>query len=233
MKHRHRGHFLLSFLHPSTLRTEICNKLCFEPFLKDLKDHAPYSTIFLSKVSKKDAPTYYDVIKQPMDLGIMTRKLHLYDMKSFYADLDLIWTNCLHFNRNSPFFVDCAVKMMAKTESLKEFYFDEGAARWPQFTEFYTPRVTAGRSKSIQHCVVHDIVARRASRAFVARVLRNVGFECGTRDTLEVLCDVFTFHVIDTVVGLVDLAQKAHAPPSQTRLPEHTNPHAAHDKGEI
>lgn len=87
--------------------------------LSELKAHTEYSTPFLTKVSKRDAPDYYSgrysqgrranqggadrssVIKQPMDLGTMTKKLKQLQYKSkaeFVTDLNLIWDNCLRYN---------------------------------------------------------------------------------------------------------------------------------------
>lgn len=47
------------------------------------------------------ADTCAVVIKQPMDLGSMTKKLKSYSYKSkqeFVDDLNLIWDNCLKYN---------------------------------------------------------------------------------------------------------------------------------------
>jgi transcriptional activator SPT7 len=66
--------------------------------LKTVKDHvAP----FLQKVKKNEAPDYYQVIKRPMDLGTMTKKMKLFQYQSkkeFQDDLNLIWDNCLYYN---------------------------------------------------------------------------------------------------------------------------------------
>ncbi|KAJ3058202.1 Transcriptional activator spt7, partial [Podochytrium sp. JEL0797] len=72
-----------------------------ERTLNDLKGYTEHSEPFLVKVSKRDVPDYYDVIKNPMDLGTMTKKLQNLDYNSkdeFAADLSLIWTNCISFN---------------------------------------------------------------------------------------------------------------------------------------
>ncbi|KAJ3211365.1 Transcriptional activator spt7 [Entophlyctis luteolus] len=56
-----------------------------------------HSEPFLQRVSKKDST----VIKNPMDLGTMTKKLQNLEYMSkddFAADLSLIWSNCLTFN---------------------------------------------------------------------------------------------------------------------------------------
>ncbi|KAI1097453.1 hypothetical protein F4804DRAFT_339180 [Jackrogersella minutella] len=74
-----------------------------EKVLTELKAHTEYSTPFLQRVNKKDAPDYYNFIKQPMDLGSMTKKLKSLTYKSksdFVADLNLIWDNCLRYNQD-------------------------------------------------------------------------------------------------------------------------------------
>ncbi|CAI4217529.1 unnamed protein product [Parascedosporium putredinis] len=57
----------------------------------------------LEKVNKRDAPDYYNFIKQPMDMGSMTKKLKSLTYKSktdFVTDLNLIWDNCLKYNQD-------------------------------------------------------------------------------------------------------------------------------------
>ncbi|KAK3179973.1 Transcriptional activator spt7 [Lecanicillium sp. MT-2017a] len=74
-----------------------------EKVLTELKAHTEYSTPFLTRVNKRDAPDYYTFIKNPMDLGTMTKKLKSLTYKSkadFVADLNLIWDNCLKYNQD-------------------------------------------------------------------------------------------------------------------------------------
>ncbi|OAQ71736.1 transcriptional activator spt7 [Purpureocillium lilacinum] len=74
-----------------------------EKVLTELKAHTEYSTPFLTRVNKRDAPDYYNFIKNPMDLGTMTKKLKSLTYKSkvdFVADLNLIWDNCLKYNQD-------------------------------------------------------------------------------------------------------------------------------------
>ncbi|CAG9941322.1 unnamed protein product [Clonostachys rosea f. rosea IK726] len=78
-----------------------------EKVLTELKAHTEYSTPFLTKVSKREAPNYSDFVKNPMDMGTMTKKLKSLTYKSkaeFVTDLNLIWDNCLKYNQdmNSP-----------------------------------------------------------------------------------------------------------------------------------
>ena len=56
---------------------------------------------FLQRVNKREAPDYYNIIKQPMDIGSMMKKLKQLAYKSkkeFVDDLMLIWSNCLKYN---------------------------------------------------------------------------------------------------------------------------------------
>ncbi|RFU30850.1 hypothetical protein B7463_g5499, partial [Scytalidium lignicola] len=75
---------------------EACEKV-----LSELKAMTEYSAPFLTRVNKREAPDYYNIIKHPMDLGTMTKKLKTLVYKSkaeFVSDLDLIWSNCLKYN---------------------------------------------------------------------------------------------------------------------------------------
>lgn len=72
-----------------------------EKVLSELKAMTEYSAPFLTRVNKREAPDYYNIIKVPMDLGTMTKKLKTLVYKSkveFTADLELIWANCLKYN---------------------------------------------------------------------------------------------------------------------------------------
>ncbi|KAI7882180.1 hypothetical protein K492DRAFT_206338 [Lichtheimia hyalospora FSU 10163] len=77
---------------------EACEKV-----LTDLKNFTDHSTPFLNKVTKREAPDYFEVIKHPMDLGTVTKKLKGLQYKSkkeFADDLYLIYENCLIYNTN-------------------------------------------------------------------------------------------------------------------------------------
>lgn len=72
-----------------------------EKVLNELKAQTEHSSPFLQPVKKKDAPDYHIIIKTPIDLGSMTKKLKQLVYKSkqdFVDDLHLIWTNCLKYN---------------------------------------------------------------------------------------------------------------------------------------
>ncbi|KAL9029848.1 MAG: hypothetical protein Q9196_001960 [Gyalolechia fulgens] len=93
-----------------------------EKVLNELKAMTEHSTAFLSRVNKREAPDYYNVIKSPMDLGSMTKKLKNIQYKSkqeFVTDLNLIWSNCLNYNANPDHFLRRhALFMRKETEKL-------------------------------------------------------------------------------------------------------------------
>ncbi|KAJ2672814.1 Transcriptional activator spt7, partial [Coemansia sp. RSA 1285] len=68
-----------------------------EHVLNELKSIGEAAVPFLSQVKRKDAPDYYKVIKQPMDLGAMAKNLRneAYNNKKQFMDhLQLIHSNC-------------------------------------------------------------------------------------------------------------------------------------------
>ncbi|KAF2737965.1 transcriptional activator spt7 [Polyplosphaeria fusca] len=77
---------------------------------------------FLQRVNKRDAPDYYTVIKHPMDIGTMMKKLKQLQYKSkkdFVDDLMLIWSNCLKYNADPAHFLrKKALYMKKETEKL-------------------------------------------------------------------------------------------------------------------
>lgn len=74
-----------------------------EKVLMELKAMTEYAQPFLQRVSKREAPDYFNVIKHPMDIGSMIKKLKQLSYKSkkeFVDDLNLIWSNCLKYNQD-------------------------------------------------------------------------------------------------------------------------------------
>ncbi|KAI9315156.1 hypothetical protein BX666DRAFT_1959745 [Dichotomocladium elegans] len=97
---------------------EACEKV-----LVDLKNFTEHSAPFLNKVTKREAPDYFDVIKNPMDLGTVTKKLKALQYKSkkeFADDLYLIYENCLAYNTNpqASEYRKHAIAMRRKTDRL-------------------------------------------------------------------------------------------------------------------
>ncbi|GBB87351.1 hypothetical protein RclHR1_01380013 [Rhizophagus clarus] len=95
-----------------------------ESVLNALKAYSEYSSPFLKKVSAKEAPDYYKIIKRPMDLNQVTKnfKNGQYNSKKEFADdLYLIYSNCLTYNTDPDnYFRKCAIAMRAKTDELLE-----------------------------------------------------------------------------------------------------------------
>lgn len=110
-----------------------------EKVLSELKAMTEHSTAFLTRVNKRDAPDYHTsksaceisirklltnlaVIKHPMDLGTMTKKLKSISYKSkqeFVNDLNLIWSNCLKYNAEpSHYLRKHALAMRKETDKL-------------------------------------------------------------------------------------------------------------------
>jgi len=74
-----------------------------EKVLMELKAQTDYAQPFLQRVSKREAPDYFNVIKHPMDIGSMLKKLKQLayrSKKDFVDDLSLIWANCLKYNQD-------------------------------------------------------------------------------------------------------------------------------------
>ncbi|ORY84451.1 hypothetical protein BCR37DRAFT_386601 [Protomyces lactucae-debilis] len=72
-----------------------------ERVVLELRGYTEHSTAFLNKVTKRDVPDYYNIIKQPMDLGTLMKNLKNLQYKSkkeFQDDVFLIWQNCLTYN---------------------------------------------------------------------------------------------------------------------------------------
>lgn len=96
---------------------EACEKV-----LLDLRGNTEHSTPFLNKVSKREAPNYGLIIKTPMDLNTVMKKLKTlsYNSKSeFVDDLMLIWNNCLTYNADPKHFLRAhAIAMQKLTQKL-------------------------------------------------------------------------------------------------------------------
>ncbi|KAG7722708.1 hypothetical protein KL949_000240 [Ogataea haglerorum] len=96
---------------------EACEKVVLE-----LRGYTEHSIAFLNRVSKREAPNYYQIIKKPMDLNTVMKKLKNFQYNSkteFVDDLMLIWKNCLKYNSDPNHFLRAdAIAMQKKTLSL-------------------------------------------------------------------------------------------------------------------
>ncbi|SCU93056.1 LAME_0F02498g1_1 [Lachancea meyersii CBS 8951] len=96
---------------------DACEKVVLE-----LRNFTEHSTAFLNKVSKREAPNYYQIIKKPMDLNTVLKKLKTYQYTSkqaFVDDVMLIWKNCLKYNSDPKHFLRThAIAMQKKSLAL-------------------------------------------------------------------------------------------------------------------
>ncbi|KAJ1675740.1 Transcriptional activator spt7 [Spiromyces aspiralis] len=72
-----------------------------ENVINELKGMGEIAYPFLNPVKKREAPDYTKIIKHPMDLGTMTKKLkslHYNSKSEFWHDLKLIHDNCYTYN---------------------------------------------------------------------------------------------------------------------------------------
>ncbi|KAJ2617906.1 Transcriptional activator spt7 [Coemansia sp. RSA 1365] len=95
-----------------------------EHVLQELRSMGDVAAPFLSQVKRKDAPDYYKVIRQPMDLGTMVRNLRneTYNSKRQFADhLQLVRDNCYTYNTEpGNYYRRSADALMAKANQLME-----------------------------------------------------------------------------------------------------------------
>eukprot|EP00898_Chlorokybus_atmophyticus_P001068 jgi/Chlat1/1962/Chrsp158S02272 len=103
----------------SDLQAELLDAL--DPVLAELKDMGAASAPFLKPVKKSEAWDYYTVIKQPMDLGTMTKKLKAckyFGKDEFQHDIDLIVNNCREYNEKGSLYVRYANALGNKAKQL-------------------------------------------------------------------------------------------------------------------
>ncbi|KAI9268278.1 hypothetical protein BDA99DRAFT_603761 [Phascolomyces articulosus] len=111
---------------------EACEKV-----LTDLKNFTEHSGPFLNKVSKREAPDYFEVIKRPMDLGTVTKKMKALQYKSkkeFSDDLYLIYENCLLYNTNPVSRINNVTSEYRKHANAMKRKTDRLMARVPDIT---------------------------------------------------------------------------------------------------
>ncbi|SCV68560.1 BQ2448_681 [Microbotryum intermedium] len=99
-----------------------------ERIVNEIKNTTEHSAAFLQKVRKTDVPDYYDIIKHPMDLATLAKRVkqQMYRTKKAFADdLDLIWSNCLLYNSHPGHPLRRSAEILrAKSNQLLEFISD-------------------------------------------------------------------------------------------------------------
>ncbi|KAJ4462651.1 putative transcriptional activator SPT7 [Paratrimastix pyriformis] len=96
--------------------------------LRELTKCKPYSEIFLQPVSRKDAPDYYDVITNPIDISTIRKRLksgHYTTGAQFFDEFRLMYRNCREYNtdviRCAEIITFCAEMERRTAEIAKSF----------------------------------------------------------------------------------------------------------------
>lgn len=179
--------FAIQFICDTPEKEEIVfRQLALPKYLDEILEKLkadPHALIFLNKVSKKDAPNYYDVIKHPMDLGTVAKKIPLYrGLADFKADLDLIWDNCLEYN-TAEYFINCATEMRNLANTLMRTR-DFVSPRVPEQLLYESTNIPYGRDK-----ILHAI----------AKSLHNAGFDIVGKSLIDIICDAFEFKIVEYI----------------------------------
>lgn len=107
---------------------QVALSFIFEKLISGKLKTMPESWPFLKPVNKKQVKDYYTVIRKPMDLETVTKKVaaHKYHSRQeFLADIALISKNCEQYNGSeSTFTAQSKVLLEAATRSLMEEYGD-------------------------------------------------------------------------------------------------------------
>jgi hypothetical protein len=174
--------FDFKFICKDQAQTEIIlRQTVLQEFLKEVLENLkklPKAVIFLNKVGKKEAPNYYEIIKKPMDLTKMTRKLHLYrNLNEFQMDIDLIVKNCKIYN-SAEYFLNCADELEAEAKALLMRFL----------------KVSPNRD------ILNDNELHGAEESYpiemsIAKYFKMVGFEKCEKKCIEILCDVMGYKI--------------------------------------
>ncbi|XP_057977992.1 histone acetyltransferase GCN5 isoform X2 [Malania oleifera] len=88
--------------------------------LKSMHDH-PDAWPFKEPVDKRDVPDYYDIIKDPMDLKTMTKRveseLYYVTFEMFVADVKRMFANARTYNSPETIYYKCATRLEAHFSS--------------------------------------------------------------------------------------------------------------------
>lgn len=90
---------------------QVALSFIFEKLINGKLKIMPESWPFLKPVNKKQVKDYYTVIRRPMDLETLSKKVaaHKYHSRAeFLADVELIANNCEQYNGNTSSFTDQA-----------------------------------------------------------------------------------------------------------------------------
>ncbi|GBC08089.1 hypothetical protein RclHR1_00790039 [Rhizophagus clarus] len=98
--------------------------------LHEINNHR-FASVFQNPIREQDAPGYYDIVKQPMDLKSLKRRLRegtIHDTDSFHRDLMLMFMNASVFNREETDIHQMALEMKDYVETqIMDFRRSEGS----------------------------------------------------------------------------------------------------------
>lgn len=176
--------FDLKFICKNKTQAEVILRQTRLPeYLKEVLDclkKLPKAQIFLNKVGKKEAPGYYDIIKNPMDLSTMTKKLCLYrNLDEFKHDIDLIVDNCLTYN-TAEYYCDCA----------KEFK-DQAYNLLLKYQRVYPKEPESFIIQGIE--TLND--GRPDLKAAIANYFKMAGFQSCEKKCIDILGDVLEYKI--------------------------------------
>ena len=92
--------------------------------------------------NQRDKEYYKNSIKEPRDLGTITKKLNgdNYSPKEFYTDIELCWSNALKFNEDDTEVYSCALYLKEKADKLfKEKNIEEIIEKYNVEKENFNP----------------------------------------------------------------------------------------------
>lgn len=137
------------------------------------------ATIFLTKVNKRDAPNYYDIIKHPMDLGTVGKRIPLYrSMNDFKRDLDLIWDNCVAYN-SVQYYINLANNMRKLANSL-----------------IYNSNLVNAKADM---CDINGMKDRKLLKKAIAKYLALSNFTKCSLDLLEKLSEITEIYICNII----------------------------------
>lgn len=82
---------------------------------------SPYGAPFIHPVDENDAPDYYNLIEQPIDLSTIMNKIKqdLYEsIEQYRSDIDLIFMNCKKYNESNSMIVEWCNKIQSEFDQL-------------------------------------------------------------------------------------------------------------------
>lgn len=166
------------------------------PFLKEVLEHLkklPCSVIFLNRVGKKEAPDYYEIIKNPMDLATMGKRLHLYrSLDEFKSDVDLIVSNCRIYN-TAEYFLECANEFMAEAYSFLLKY----QRVYPLIPESFA----VACNEETQDTSIGESTKGKIKKS-LARYFKAVGFERCEKKCVDIMCEVVGYKLVEFIKGI-------------------------------